>query len=74
MTGERTAESDEGVPRPWLVALKEKAERGERPRAKAVGRWLGDYLRDPKIPNGLLKTELAQLAQNRGCGIGRSMP
>jgi len=57
MSGQQTAPSNEPAARPWLVALKDKAMRDDRPRDKPSGRWLGDFLR-LDTPNGLLKTEL----------------
>ncbi len=57
MTGQRTAAGDAAAPQDWLVALKDKAARGERPREKPFGRWLGDLLKCDTT-TGLLKTEL----------------
>jgi len=64
--GQSAAEDDFEKPRPWLVALKVKARQKERPRDKAFGRWLGDFL-NQDTPNGLLKTELLLLDS---CGTG----
>jgi hypothetical protein len=57
MTAEPNAMADDSAPRPWLVALKERAASGDRPRDKPFGRWLGDFL-DQNTANGLLNTEL----------------
>ncbi len=42
-TGEAQS-TDENLATPWLIALKDKAARGERLRGKAHVRWLGDFL------------------------------
>jgi hypothetical protein len=49
-----------------LAVLKGKAERGQRPSDKPLGRWLGDFLDQP-TETGLLRTELKLL---EGCAKG----
>jgi hypothetical protein len=71
-TGE-VSSPEENLAPPWLIALlkdlKAKRASGERPRDKAHGRWVGDFL-DQAPPSGLLPTELKLLqacAQGWGC-------
>ena len=52
-------------PPEWLVELKAKVERGDRPRDKAHGRWLGDFL-DQDTPSGLLPIEKRLLDASAG--------
>ncbi|PZR89996.1 MAG: hypothetical protein DLM68_05120, partial [Hyphomicrobiales bacterium] len=59
--GTSVARSSEGNVTPqWLIDVKDNAARGERPRDKAYGRWLGDFL-DQDTQSGLLPTELLLL-------------
>lgn len=41
----------------WLLAVRDDARNGHRPREKPVGRWLGDFLTEA-TPTGLWPTEL----------------
>jgi hypothetical protein len=67
-TGDRAAWADAAAAIPdWLVELKARAGKGDRPRDKALGRWLGDFL-DQDTPSGLLAAELRLLA---ACAQGR---
>jgi hypothetical protein len=50
----------ENVTPQWLINLKDNADRGERPRDKPQGRWLGDFL-NQATESGLLPTELQLL-------------
>jgi hypothetical protein len=73
----RTAQS--GTPT-WLIDLKAKAAdmrgRQERPRSKAHGRWLGDFL-DQASPSGLLPAEeklVLAAIQGEACRLGSTPP
>lgn len=68
-TGDRAAGADATAAIPhWLVELKARAGKGDRPRDKALGRWLGDFL-DQDTPSGLLAAEWQLLA---ACACGTS--
>jgi hypothetical protein len=57
------------APASYLIALKDRAARQDRPRDKAVGRWLGDFLNQP-TPSGLLPVEdvlLQACAEGQAC-------
>ena len=58
---------DDPAPPDWLLAQKARADRRDRPVAKPVGRWLGDFL-DQSTDSGLLEAEEALLL---ACGRGR---
>jgi len=61
-TGDRAAGAGAAAAIPhWLVELKARAGKGDRPRDKAFGRWLGDFL-DQDTPSGLLAAEQQLLA------------
>src|SRR5215475_12384434 len=55
----------------WRLELKERAKRGDRPRDKAYGRWLGDFL-DQDTAGGLRPAEerlLQDVARGNLCEV-----
>jgi hypothetical protein len=70
-TGEAPS-TEENLAPPWLIELLKKlkgeAARDERPRNKAQGRWLGDFLTNQATQSGLLPAELQLLY---ACGNGK---